>query len=119
MEDCSKLKNIDGTFNNTLDSWGLQFPGAAQCKGPDRRTQAPLSALAGLQAASALFQYFMPKDVVALKNHLLAQGLTQTWLFGYMEDMETILPEPGCLGTMRMHFGGPLLRCVPQAKPAS
>ena len=26
-----------------MDSWALQFRGAAQCKGPNKRTQAPLT----------------------------------------------------------------------------
>ena len=103
---CEKIKGIDGVLLKTLESWSLQFRGAAQCRSADRRTQAPLSAAAGLAAANAIIQDFMPAAAASLNKSTLAQAVSQTWLFGYMPDLEAILPEPGCLGSVRLHVGG-------------
>ena len=96
------------TLKHTLDNWALQFPGARQCKGPDRRTQAPMTdALLGSSEVSPVFQKILPPSVGNLGEvPQLAASIERTWLYGYMGDMITHLPEPSCWGSCRIQVCG-------------
>jgi hypothetical protein len=100
----------------TLESWAVCFRGAAQCKGPDKRTQAPLVAAAGLPESDKIFSKYLPPNSLSCAGHpMLSQAVAQTWLFGYMPDMQNALAEPGGMGTLKAHIGGQCVTAVVDA----
>ncbi len=118
---CEKFVDLDAattstTLKTTFTAWSLQFPSAAHSKGPDRRTQAPLDEKIGLADMEPLLGQLVPPSASRVNFESfpkLKHGTTASWLFGFMPDMITHLPEPACLGTVRLQISGELaVACV-------
>jgi hypothetical protein len=108
------LKDPAGeVLTKTLTSWSVQFRGAAQSKGPDRRTQAPITDKMGSKAAMDILAAASPGAVSCNAAPGIDLALNSVWLYGFMPDMTCHLPEPGCYGSVRLQAGGEVsLACI-------
>ena len=98
-------------IGRTMEQWVVQYRGSSHCKGPDKRTQAPLTAVMGatdIQRPLAQLCAEGTHQVNCAKAPEVDKMTSTYWLFGYMETLVTHLFEPGCLATARIITSGDL-----------